>query len=200
MINCAIYDTKSGAIAQTGRGLDLCSFELACCEGQSAVEVDSGVSDSTYYIDGGAVISIPPAPSSAHIFSFATKQWVDPRTLAMLKAGKTSEINAARLRANQSTFDFGGKRFQCDALGRSDIDGMNGAVSLLRAMPADWLGRWKAADNSFLPIPDVATWTAFYSAMVAQGQANFVQSQALKTQVDAATTPEALALITWSAS
>lgn len=118
-------------------------------------------------------------------------------TLAMLKASKSDEINTARLRANQGTFGFGGKRFQCDALGRSDIDGMNGAIALLRALPADWLGQWKAADNTFVLIPDLATWAAFYGAMVAQGQANFVCAQALKSQIDAATTPAALALIAW---
>ena len=119
--------------------------------------------------------------------------------LSELKAIACETINAARLRANQGMFSFGGKRFQCDALGRSDIDGMNGCIALLRALPTTWLGQWKAGDNSFLPIPDVATWTAFYGAMVAQGQANFVQSQTLKAQIDAATTPEAVALVIWPA-
>lgn len=117
--------------------------------------------------------------------------------LAELKAAKNAEINAARLAANFSTFTHAGKQIACDQLSRSDIDGTNGFVSLYGAMPPGWPGGWKAVDNTYVAIADVAAWMAFYASMFAAGNANFAKAQALKTQLDAATTAEQVAAIAW---
>lgn len=117
--------------------------------------------------------------------------------LADLKAKKNAEINAARLAANFSTFTHAGKQISCDQLSRSDIDGTNGFVALYGALPPGWPGGWKAVDNTYVSIADAATWKAFYSSMFAAGNANFAKSQALKTQLDAATTAEEVAAIAW---
>lgn len=119
------------------------------------------------------------------------------RSLSEIKLIKNTEINAARAAANGGTFAHDGKTFACDALSRSDIDGVNGYVALFGALPPDFPGAWKAADNSYLPIADVAAWKAFYASMVAQGAANFAHAQALKAQLAAAETPEAVAAIVW---
>ena len=113
---------------------------------------------------------------------------VDQRTLADVKAAKNSAINQARAAANTSTFTFQGKQIAVDALSRSDIDAAHGAILMLQAMPPGWPGAWKAVDNTYISIPDVATWGQFYGAMVATGTANFNHSQVLKAQLDAATT------------
>jgi hypothetical protein len=131
-------------------------------------------------IDGRPVLADPPAP-----------------TLDELKAAKNAEINQARATANTSTFTHDGKAFGCDALSRSDIDGVNGYVALYGALPPAFPGAWKAADNSYYPIADVAAWKAFYASMVAIGTANFVHAQELKAQLAAATTPAAVAAIVW---
>lgn len=120
-----------------------------------------------------------------------------PLTLAELKAAKNDEINAERAKANSTTFEHGGKVFACDALSRSDIDGVNGYVGITGALPPEFPGAWKAADNSFYAIADVSAWTAFYASMVAAGTANFIHAQALKAQLSAATTPEQVAAIVW---
>jgi hypothetical protein len=117
--------------------------------------------------------------------------------LATLKSHKNDEINRARLAANRTSFIFQGKDVACDELSRSDIDGTNGDITLTRAMPVDWVGGWKAKDNSTIPIPDVATWTLFYQAMTAQGNANFRKAQTLKTQLSAATDATQVAEIVW---
>jgi len=85
----------------------------------------------------------------------------------------------------------------CDPLSRSDIDGINGYVATRGEMPPNWVGGWKAVDNSIVSIPDVVTWNAFFDSMIAQGQANFAKSEGLKAQLNAATTPEQVAAITW---
>jgi hypothetical protein len=118
-------------------------------------------------------------------------------TLDGAKERKNDEINAARLTANRSTFTAGGKIFACDELSRSDIDGINGYVTLFGALPAGWPGGWKAVDNSYLPIASVNDWKAFFGAMVAAGNANFAKAQQLKAQLAAAKTFEQVDAIQW---
>lgn len=118
-------------------------------------------------------------------------------TLDELKAAKNSEINQARATANASTFTHDAKVFSCDALSRGDIDGVNGYVAIFAALPPTFPGAWKAADNSYYPIADVAAWKSFFASMVATGAANFNHAQELKAQLAAATTPAAVAAIVW---
>ena len=114
-----------------------------------------------------------------------------------LKLAKNEELNAAWLSANTSTFVHAGKDFGCDALSRSNIDGANGIISLINALPPEWPGGWKASDNTYLPIASVAEWKAFYGSMFAAGGANFAKAQALKQQLDAATTAVEIEAIKW---
>lgn len=110
----------------------------------------------------------------------------EPESLDSIKSRKNADINAARLAANMSTFTYSGKTVACDALSRGDIEAINGIVALTNALPAGWVGGWKAVDNSIIPIADVNDWVLFYGAMVAQGMANFAHSQTLKAQLEAA--------------
>jgi len=117
--------------------------------------------------------------------------------IEMMKAAKNEQINGWRAAANTSTFSHAGKDFDCDALSRSDIDGVANHVGLFQDFPTGFLGVWKAADNTMLEVPDVDAFRALYASMTAQGAANFMHSQELKAQLAAATTPEAVAAITW---
>ena len=159
--------------------------------------IDGNFPDDKFYIDGGLAISLPAKNETNHVFDYSTKQWVDNRTLEEVKLLKNKEINTARTAANQSFFVFDGKQIAVDALSRSDIDGVSDIVTLTGSLPINWVGAWKAIDNTFVPIPDVATWTAFCSALVAQGTANFSHSQDLKTALAAATTIAEVEAIVW---
>ncbi|MHB8123990.1 MAG: DUF4376 domain-containing protein [Desulfuromonadaceae bacterium] len=117
--------------------------------------------------------------------------------ITALKLAKNADINAARLAANFSTFPHAGKAIACDQLSRSDIDGTNGFVSLYGTLPPGWPGGWKAVDNTYVPISSVDGWKAFYSSMFAAGNANFAKAQALKTQLEAATTAAEVQAIVW---
>lgn len=161
-------------------------------EGEDWIEGE--FSDDQFYIDGFTPVAIPTRPSENHAFNYATKQWEDPRTLADLKASKNAAINAARLKANQTHFTFMGEQIATDPLSRSDIDGAHGDW-LTGQAPQDWPGGWKTIGNSYVPIPDQATWFAFYRAMVAQGTTNFLHAQALKSQLAAATNAEEVAAV-----
>ena len=139
----------------------------------------------------------PEQPSPWHRFHWPTQSWVDHRGLADLKASKRAEINAAWEAASVGTFEFGGKLIDCSRSSRSDIDGVQAEVALTGALPAGFPGQWKARDNSWLPIPDVATWTQFIKAMVAQGLVNFGKAQALKAQIEASESAQDLDGVVW---
>lgn len=132
------------------------------------------------FIDGELVIVAPPA-----------------LTLDELKAAKNAEINAARLKANGTTFPHAGKVFACDSLSRSDIDGVANHIGLFGAFPPDFPGGWKSVDNTMLPMATIDDFKAFYQSMTAQGAANFNHSQALKSQLAEATTKEEVHAIVW---
>jgi hypothetical protein len=151
-----------------------------------------------FRISQGVPVEFPAKPNPRYQWNWTTQAWADPRTLAQAKAEKNDEINRARAAANSSTFSYGGKTISVDALSRSDIDGANGIISLTGALPGGWPGAWKSVDNSYVLIPDIATWTAFYAAMVTQGTANFAYSQQLKATLAAATTIAEVDAITWS--
>lgn len=192
-----VYVPTSGEVLRSGECPEE-MFSIQADVGEVVVSVPEGIAQpEDYYVEVGELVVKPPKPSPHHRFDYTTKYWVDPRTLADLKLIKTQEINAARLKANRSTFTYAGKVISCDELSRSDIDGVNGHVSLTGELPPNWPGGWKVVDNTYVPIPDVATWIAFYSAMVAQGQDNFAHSQTLKATLEAAVSPEDVAMIVW---
>lgn len=136
----------------------------------------------------------PVKMTAADIAAFEAERAVP---LVALKAAKNEEINASRMAVNFSHFTHGGKQIACDQLSRSDIDGTNGFVALYGALPPGWPGGWKAMDNSYVAIADVAAWKAFYASMFAAGNANFAHAQALKALLAQADTPEAVAAIQW---
>jgi len=114
-----------------------------------------------------------------------------------LREAKNEEINAARAAANLSTFPHEGKRFACDSLSRSDIDGVANHIALFEGFPEGFPGVWKAVDNTMLPLVDVDAFRAMYASMTAQGAENFNHSQELKAALAAAGTPEEIAAIQW---
>ncbi len=141
----------------------------------------------------------PSGPTATSVLKCVDGEvvWHESATLADLKASKNTYINDSRLKANRSTFTYSGKQIACDELSRSDIDAVNGIVSVTQALPENWAGGWKTVDNTYVVINSVATWINFYKAMVAEGTANFGKAQAMKTALAAATTAEEIEAIQW---
>jgi hypothetical protein len=149
------------------------------------------------YWDAGAWVPLPARPSPHHQWDGAQRAWADLRDIAFARAAKNNQINQWRLDANNTSFMFQGHEIQCDKLSRGDIDGVCSEVSLTGSLPATFPGAWKTKDNAWVPIPDVATWTLFVQAMVAQGAVNFTHAQALKVQLASATTLAEVDAIVW---
>lgn len=118
-------------------------------------------------------------------------------TFAALVLAKNEEIDRWRAQANAATFPHGGKLIACDALSRSDIDGVANHIALFETFPEGFPGGWKATDKTMLPLADVDAFRAMYASMTAQGTENFNHSQDLKAQLAAASTPEEIAAIHW---
>lgn len=189
-----VITSPSGQVVREYTGLTPPSIEPS----QSVHEVGIDFVDylATYH-EGGEFHPLPARPSRNHRFNYATKQWEDPRSLEDFKAAKRVEINAARATANAAYFEFSGKQIAADALSRSDIDGVTSYVTLMDALPPGFPGGWKALDNTYVAIPDVATWRTFVAAMVAQGTANFTRAQARKAAIEAAVTVSAVDAVAW---
>ncbi len=117
-------------------------------------------------------------------------------SLENARKDKRLQLNMSRLAANTSTFPYGGKLIACDALSRSDIDGVLG-FALRGSLPAGFPGVWKATDNTYVPIPDAATFLLMFDAMVAQGVTNFLHSEQKKAELAAAETLAEIAAIQW---
>jgi hypothetical protein len=183
--NYISYDVNTGEILSKGYS----QLSLLNLRPDVIILGGEGVDIMGFRVENGALVVMPPRPSQHHAFNYVVKQWEDPRTLADHKSVKNSAINSARLQANQGSFTYEGKQIATDPLSRGDIDGAHGDW-LIGNVPADWPGGWKTMDNTYVAIPDQTTWFLFYKAMTAQGTANFIHAQALKAQLDAATTPE----------
>lgn len=196
----SVFNLQTGELVRGG----VCQDEdLALQEVPGCVVVPGTQGSNSYYQDGVQQYTLPQIlakatrPPFPAMWSNQEMRWIDQRTLVDVQAAKNDQINSWRLTANRSSFSFSGKEVACDELSRSDIDGVTSSVTLTGSLPVGFPGAWKAIDNTYVPIPDVATWTALVGAMVAQGTANFVRAQALKAMVAAATTREEVEAITW---
>lgn len=192
MKNYVVY-TETGRIVSVG----VCSDGELGLQAQGNFVMEGEANHLNDYVDAGVILPLPPKPTEFHQFNYTTKQWTDPRTLADLKAARRAYVNTARLTANQTYFTHEGKQIAADPLSRGDIDAINGEVNNTGGFPAGWPGAWKCLDNTWLPVTTIAQWKALYTSMVNQGTVNFAHAQDLKGQIDAATTPEQVAAISW---
>lgn len=124
--------------------------------------------------------------------------WQDTRTLAEVKVAKNAQINEWRLQANYAGFTYAGKEIATDQLSLLDLTNTATRIARDGALPPNWPGGWKAKDNTYVAIATVGDWDAFYDAMYQRGLANFSHAQALKAQLETATSIAEVESITWA--
>jgi len=139
---------------------------------------------------GWVVVDLTPAEIDAKAAEYALQ-------LELLRNKKMSDINSARAQADGSYFEFGGKQIDADADSMRQINAITGYVALFNAFPPGFPGAWKTMDNSYLPLPDIATWKALVQSMAVTGTSNFLKQQALKTDVAQAASMAAIESIQW---
>jgi len=126
-------------------------------------------------------------------------EWVETAPLEQLRTDRSRAINAWKLEANNTYFEFAGEQISFKDSDRIEIQAVHNWVTLTNTMPtwADWPGAWKAISNRWVPLPDVDTWKAFTLAIAERGTAHFKRAQQLKATLAVAATPEEIAAITW---
>ena len=89
-MNYTIYNTTTGQIE---RVVD-CPPEMVSLQFDPVTHaaLEGSFDDSSYYVEAGVPVAMPPKPTPHHVFDYTTKQWIDPRT---------PETEGARVRAER---------------------------------------------------------------------------------------------------
>jgi hypothetical protein len=191
MKQATIFNRVSGEITRWGDFDDNDSV-ITAAPGEDFV---IGIFDGhRYFVDTqtNKARLIPSPPSPHHTFSYATKQWEDPRTLADLKAAQWNLIKQARSAAEYAGFTWDGSTFDSDTLSQNRI---TGAVTLAQLSPGFTIN-WTLADNSTRTL-NQADMIATGVALGVHVQTQFAKAQGLRLQIDAASTPGQVAAVVW---
>ena len=146
--------------------------------------IAAGIAPPNTYRSGDAWVAMPAQPSPHHEFDWATKQWIDPRTLRDLQDAKWEEMKIIRSQLEFLPFEWDGSWFDAD---------------LPRLMGAALRGKdtvWTLADNSlrFMTGPEI------YAAAQALGDRTdqiFERSRMLRTMIYDTKDPQKIAEINW---
>lgn len=148
------------------------------------------------YWNGSAVQAIPAQPSASHAWNWAAKQWAYDLTEGRAQAW--SRIKSARESVEFGSFALGGNVFDGDSESQRRIQGAAQLATLAQATGQPFSIDWTLADNTQVTL----TAAEMIGVGVALGQhineAHGI-ARALRTQIDAANTPEELEAIQWPA-
>jgi hypothetical protein len=126
------------------------------------------------------------------MFDYDIKQWVDPRTLAEIKATKWSEIKQARSQAEYGGFVWDGSTFDSDATSQGRI---TGAVTLAQ-MSSTFEINWILADNTVRTLGQIEM-LQVGGALGEYVATQFAIGAYLRGLIDGATTIAEVEAITW---
>jgi hypothetical protein len=177
-------------------------LEIQAQPGESALVGDAD--DLSHYVAGGELVLYAPdeaaakasRPAWAAGWSNTAMGWIDPRTLADLKAAKWAEIKTARAAAIDAPLVTPYGTFDSDAVGRSNIaDSVLLAQSLAaRGLPSDI--EFTLEDNTSVTLT-AEQMTTVGLLLGAKVNAAHAQSRALRPLIENATAAT-LDGITWT--
>lgn len=145
------------------------------------------------YVEAGVVVDIEAQPSPQHEFNWATKQWIDPRTLQDFKDAQWASIKAARSAAEYGGFTWGASIFDSDSISQSRI---SGAVTLAMLSPA-FVIDWTLADNTVRTLT-AADMIAVGVALGGHVAAQHEKARGLRVQIGGAGNQAGVLAIGWS--
>lgn len=194
----AIYDTATGRIARTGRGMeDDARAHVGAGQDILLIEADW----RTQYIADGAAVSFPEAPKSYYDWDWNSKSWVP--NLDRAKSVMRQEIEVERdAEIFAPVIVYDGKNLDADAV---SIDRLSKKLTAIdsyekigQTMPVQMLV-WRDADNithEFATHAEYKQWLAGLAvALDLRGTQAFAVSWAKKAELDAATTVDAAATV-----
>jgi hypothetical protein len=190
MIQITIFNRATGQIQRI----------VACDETSISYQYDTSIcdhivgvfADDKYYIENGVAILIPAKPSENHIFNYTTKQWEDPRTLQDIKDVQWALIKQSRTRAEYSGFTWDGSIFDSDAVSQNRITGAVTLAQLSSSFTIDW-----TLQNNTVRTLSQTDMLQVGAALGVHVQTQFTKGQALRAQIDAATTVAEVEAVVW---
>ena len=135
------------------------------------------------YVEAGCVVEMPARPSVHHVFDWAAKAWIDPRSLQDFKDARWAGVRRERDRAEFAGFSWDGSRFDSDALSQQRIAG---AVTLAMMNSAFSIG-WTLADNTVRTL-NAADMIAVGVALGQHVNACHERARVLRGEIDGAET------------
>ncbi len=184
------FDPQTGQILFSGK----CPDSMLKLQGPNIVVAD--VDSRTHYVDvqAMAVVAFPPRPGDGYYWNWSAKAWDFDLTAA--RAAAWARIKAARDSALNGPFTWSGHVFDGDTVSQQRIHGAVQIATLALQAGQAYSVDWTLADNTTVTL-SAADMIAVWQAMGAQYQANFAKGQALRLQIDSATTQAALDAIVW---
>lgn len=119
--------------------------------------------------------------------------------IEQLRKRKRKAISDARDKAYYSWFEHEGKRFACDSTSRQKITESICMVNVAPKQLTEQSG-WKAMDKTFLSMPHVEDWNAFFVSLHKKNIAVFNKSEYLKQIVNVTGSLEEIAAVDWDAT
>lgn len=185
-----VTDAATGKVMYGGSAYSIDALESI------GVRVYPGVNFSTGYFENGVHHEQPPQPSEHHTFNWQTKQWEDPRTLADLKAAQWTLIKQARTAFIDAPLVTPYGTFDSDAAGRTSITDAVLLANNLSALSLPVAIEFTLADNSVVTL-DAAQIVEVGLLLGQKVQHAHPHSQALRAQIEAATTKEEVEAVVW---
>lgn len=187
-----------GKIIQAGFNLDLnevltSPLSANCSYVSSEVRV-SRVDDA--YIRNGEVLLKPNKPNVFCEWDYANASWFDPRSIQDFRDAQWAQIRNERDTREAAGFPYLGKTIDSDS---RSVQRINTAVQAAQAASAanqPFTLFWTAQDNTTLWL-DAAGIIGMPVALAMYANTLHETARTLRSQIDAATTPEEVQSITW---
>lgn len=148
------------------------------------------------YRDGSAWVPMPVSPSARHIFDWTAKTWIDPRTLADVKAKRWSEVKRHRDLLEAAGFPYMGKVLDSDERSVQRITTVVQAAQAALGAQQPFLISWTCADNSQLAL-DATAVVGMPVALAIYADQLHQTARALRSQIEAATSAAQVQAIAW---
>lgn len=191
------WHTPQGKVVQTAIGATLEEVEASPLSLEYGfVESAARYSPDDVYVAGGGLIEKPARPSPSHAWDYEAAAWIDPRTLADLKAAKWAEIRAARDAAEFGGFTWDGDDFDSDGASQARIMGAVQMATLAAMAEQPFSIEWTLATNIVRTL-DGAGMVAVGLALGAHVAQQHETGRSLRAAIDACTTAAEVEAISW---
>ena len=157
-----------------------------------ACEVGLGTNASFYQSLGMTEQEVEQAYNGA----WYLKGYAPQKTLAELKEAKRAEINAARDAAEQGGFEYMGKVFDSDPISCQRISCAAQAMQISALAATTPTITWTCQDNTTIDL-NPSELLGLVGALAAWSNSCHIKATALKEQIEACQSAEALAQISW---